>query len=87
MIIILLSLSVFFRAWTQEQLMFLADNTQAVQDRDRTVQHILQSTIQLNQLFRDVAQLVTDQVTDFFFLPLFLLNAIVKVFIKNASYV
>ncbi|XP_042870997.1 syntaxin-16-like [Penaeus japonicus] len=51
------------QAWTQEQLMFLSDNTQMVQDRDRTVQHILQSTIQLNQLFRDVAQLVSDQGT------------------------
>ncbi|XP_069175375.1 syntaxin-16 isoform X2 [Procambarus clarkii] len=51
------------QAWTQEQLMFLADNTQQVQERDRTVQHILQSTVQLNQLFRDVAQLVSEQGT------------------------
>lgn len=51
------------QAWTQEQLMFLADNTVQVQERDKAVQHILQSTVQLNQLFRDVAQLVAEQGT------------------------
>ncbi|XP_066977785.1 syntaxin-16 [Macrobrachium rosenbergii] len=51
------------QAWTQEQLMFLADNTVQVQERDRAVHHILQSTMQLNQLFRDVAQLVSEQGT------------------------
>ncbi|KAG7177648.1 Syntaxin-16-like, partial [Homarus americanus] len=50
-------------AWTQDQLMFLADNTTQVQERDRAVQHILQSTVQLNQLFRDVAHLVSEQGT------------------------
>lgn len=51
------------QAWTQEQRLFLADNTVMVQDRDRAVQHILQSTVQLNQLFKDVAQLVSEQGT------------------------
>ncbi|KAG0710983.1 Syntaxin-16 [Chionoecetes opilio] len=51
------------QAWTQEQMLFLADNTQLVQEKDRAVQHILQSTLQLNQLFKDVAQLVSEQGT------------------------
>lgn len=51
------------QAWTQEQLMFLSDNTLQVQDRDRAVHHVLQSTVQLNQLFRDVAHLVSEQGT------------------------
>ncbi|KAK8405941.1 hypothetical protein O3P69_006976 [Scylla paramamosain] len=51
------------QAWTQEQMLFLADNTMMVQENDRAVQQILQSTLQLNQLFKDVAQLVSEQGT------------------------
>ncbi|KAK7067372.1 Syntaxin-16 [Halocaridina rubra] len=51
------------QAWSQEQLLFLADNTMQVQERDKAVHHILQSTVQLNQLFRDVAHLVSEQGT------------------------
>ena len=53
----------FYRgAWTQEQLLFLEDNTLMVEERERSVQHIFKSTMELNQLFRDVAQLVQEQV-------------------------
>ena len=44
-------------------MLFLADNVMMVQENDRAVQQILQSTLQLNQLFKDVAQLVSEQVT------------------------
>ncbi|XP_050690940.1 syntaxin-16-like [Eriocheir sinensis] len=57
------SMSSQSQAWTQEQMLFLEDNTQMVQENDRAVQHILQSTVQLNQLFKDVAHLVSEQGT------------------------
>lgn len=50
------------RAWNQEQLIFLADNTLQVEERDKAVKHVLQSTLHLNQLFKDVAYLVAEQV-------------------------
>ncbi|KAL7634018.1 UNVERIFIED_CONTAM: hypothetical protein RMT77_015979 [Armadillidium vulgare] len=51
------------RGWTQEQLLFLEDNTLLIEERDKSVQNILRSTLDLNQLFRDIAHLVTEQGT------------------------
>ncbi|KAK3865752.1 hypothetical protein Pcinc_028662 [Petrolisthes cinctipes] len=51
------------QAWNQEQLIFLADNTSQVEERDKAVKHVLHSTLHLNQLFKDVAYLVAEQGT------------------------
>lgn len=47
--------------WTQEQMLFLEDNTLMIEERDRGVQNVLKSTLELNQLFKDIGQLVLEQ--------------------------
>lgn len=49
---------------SEEQLLFLASNqTAVIADREKMVKGILQSTLHLNQIFRDVAHLVHEQGT------------------------
>ena len=42
--------------------MLLAENTKAVERREQEIMQIVRSLHELNEIFRDVAQLVVDQV-------------------------
>lgn len=53
----------YSREFSKEQLLFLEDNTQAVQQREREVAQIVRSIAELNEIFKDLAHMVSDQGT------------------------
>ncbi|CAG0895621.1 unnamed protein product [Darwinula stevensoni] len=48
---------------TQQQLLLLEENTEWLNQRDKEIQEIVKSIVELNDMFRDLAQLVIDQGT------------------------
>lgn len=53
----------FSKEFTKDQLLFLEDNTQAVQQREREIAQIVRSIAELNEIFKDLAQMVAEQGT------------------------
>uniref|UniRef100_T1J522 t-SNARE coiled-coil homology domain-containing protein n=1 Tax=Strigamia maritima TaxID=126957 RepID=T1J522_STRMM len=51
----------YTREFTKEQLMYLEENTEMVQHREREVQSVVRSIADLNQIFKDLSQLVVEQ--------------------------
>lgn len=59
------------QGFTDDQLVLVEQNTVMVEERERDIQQIVQSISDLNEIFRDLAGMVVEQVSDFFFLLLF----------------
>ncbi len=47
----------------EQTQILLAENTKAVEQREQEITQIVRSIHELNEIFRDVAQLVVDQVS------------------------
>ena len=47
--------------WTQQQLLALEEDTVALQEREREVQQVVKSILDLNAIFRELATMVTEQ--------------------------
>ncbi len=55
----------------EQTQILLAENTKAVEQREQEITQIVRSIHELNEIFRDVAQLVVDQVSNHFISLLF----------------
>jgi len=51
--------------WTQQSLLMVDDNTIFVRQREREIHKIIQSISELNSIFKDLANMVADQVVWF----------------------
>jgi len=51
------------RGFSKEQLLFLEDNTWMVEQREREVTQVVRSIAELNEIFKDLGQIVVDQGT------------------------
>lgn len=51
-----------FQGFTDDQLMLVEQNTVMVEDREREIRQIVQSISDLNEIFRDLAGMVVEQV-------------------------
>ncbi|XP_077982254.1 syntaxin-16-like isoform X2 [Glandiceps talaboti] len=49
------------RGFTDAQMQMVAENTAIVEERDKEIQHIVQSISDLNEIFRDLATMVVEQ--------------------------
>ena len=49
--------------WNQSSLAALEDNTYVVRQREREIQKIVQSISELNTIFKDLASMVSEQVS------------------------
>lgn len=56
------------QGFTDDQLALVEQNTVMVEERERDIQQIVQSITDLNEIFRDLAGMVVEQVSDFFLL-------------------
>lgn len=54
--------SVIFQGFTDDQLMLVEQNTVMVEEREREIRQIVQSISDLNEIFRDLAGMVVEQV-------------------------
>lgn len=52
----------FSQGFTDDQLMLVEENTVLVEERDREIRQIVQSISDLNEIFRDLAGMVVEQV-------------------------
>lgn len=55
------------QGFTDDQLVLVEQNTVMVEERERDIQQIVQSISDLNEIFRDLAGMVVEQVSDFAF--------------------
>ncbi|XP_065827611.1 syntaxin-16-like [Oscarella lobularis] len=51
------------RGFTDQQLTLVGDNTAIIEERDKQIQSIVQSISELNEIFRDLADMVVEQGT------------------------
>ena len=51
-----------FQGFTSEQMQLVDNNTQLVNQRDKEIAHIVRSIQDLNEIFKDLSQMVVDQV-------------------------
>lgn len=51
-----------FQGFTDDQLMLVEQNTLMVEEREREIRQIVQSISDLNEIFRDLAGMVVEQV-------------------------
>lgn len=51
-----------FQGFTDDQLMLVEQNTVMVEEREREIRQIVQSISDLNEIFRDLAGMVVEQV-------------------------
>lgn len=51
-----------FQGFTDDQLMLVGQNTVMVEEREREIRQIVQSISDLNEIFRDLAGMVVEQV-------------------------
>ncbi|KAJ8041182.1 Syntaxin-16 [Holothuria leucospilota] len=54
---------IFDRGFTDDQMQEVQQNTQLIEQREREVSHIVQSISDLNEIFRDLANMVVEQGT------------------------
>ena len=54
----------FLQGFTDDQLVLVEQNTVLVEEREREIRQIVQSISDLNEIFRDLAGMVVEQVTD-----------------------
>ena len=52
-----------FQGFTDDQLMLMEENTVMVEEREKEIRQIVQSISDLNEIFRDLAGMVVEQVT------------------------
>lgn len=52
-----------FQGFTDDQLMLVEQNTVMVEEREREIRQIVQSISDLNEIFRDLAGMVVEQVS------------------------
>eukprot|EP00118_Oscarella_pearsei_P010024 m.59572 g.59572 ORF g.59572 m.59572 type:complete len:143 (+) comp34889_c0_seq2:533-961(+) len=50
------------RGFTDQQLSLVGDNTAVIEERDKQIRSIVQSISELNEIFRDLADMVVEQV-------------------------
>lgn len=55
------------QGFTDDQLVLVGQNTIMVEDRERDIHQIVQSISDLNEIFRDLATMVVEQVSDYSF--------------------
>lgn len=55
-------LFLLFQGFTDDQLMLVEQNTVMVEEREREIRQIVQSISDLNEIFRDLAGMVVEQV-------------------------
>ena len=51
-----------FQGFTDHQLMLVEDNTEVIEERERQIRSIVESISQLNEIFRDLATMIVEQV-------------------------
>lgn len=51
-----------FQGFTDDQLMLVEQNTVMVEEREREIRQVVQSISDLNEIFRDLAGMVVEQV-------------------------
>lgn len=51
-----------FKGFTDDQMMLVEQNTVMVEEREREIRQIVQSISDLNEIFRDLAGMVVEQV-------------------------
>lgn len=64
------------QGFTDDQLALVEQNTVMVEERERDIQQIVQSISDLNEIFRDLAGMVVEQVSFFFFFFLLMENVL-----------
>lgn len=52
----------YFQGFTDDQLLLVEQNTVMVEEREREIRQIVQSISDLNEIFRDLASMVVEQV-------------------------
>lgn len=52
-----------FQGFTDDQMMLVEQNTVMVEEREREIRQIVQSISDLNEIFRDLAGMVVEQVS------------------------
>lgn len=57
------ALILLFQGFTDDQLMLVEQNTVMVEEREREIRQIVQSISDLNEIFRDLAGMVVEQVS------------------------
>eukprot|EP00118_Oscarella_pearsei_P010026 m.59617 g.59617 ORF g.59617 m.59617 type:complete len:100 (+) comp34889_c0_seq23:768-1067(+) len=50
------------QGFTDQQLSLVGDNTAVIEERDKQIRSIVQSISELNEIFRDLADMVVEQV-------------------------
>ena len=45
-----------------QQLLMLEDDTKVIEEREKEIQHVVQSIVELNTIFKDLAVMVSEQV-------------------------
>jgi len=50
------------QGFSEEQLMLVENNSSSIQQRDKEIAHIVRSINDLNEIFKDLAHMVVDQV-------------------------
>ena len=51
------------QVWAKDDLTYLEENTKYVQQREKEIHNIVQSISDLNTIFKELASMVTEQVT------------------------
>ena len=51
------------KGFSKDQLQYVEDNTAAIAEREREIIAIVQSISELNEIFKDLANLIVDQVS------------------------
>nr|CAG4638637.1 EOG090X0AQP [Cyclestheria hislopi] len=51
------------RVMSQQQLLLLEENSSMVEQREKEIQHVVRSIVELNTIFKDIAHMVADQGT------------------------
>jgi syntaxin 16 len=50
------------RQWNKQDVLFVADNSKFIQQREKEIHSIVQSISDLNVIFKELATMVTEQV-------------------------
>lgn len=51
------------KGFSKDQLQYVEDNSAAIEEREREIITIVQSISELNEIFKDLANLIVDQVS------------------------
>ena len=54
--------AIFLQGFTEQQLGLVEDNTAMIEEREKEITNIVQSIHDLNEIFRDLANLIVEQV-------------------------